>query len=58
MDVFRVEVLQRVGLRFEAIVELSEVLDEVLDRLGPLLLFGKRHLQNLSHHSVTLLNIG
>ena len=54
----RVEVLQRVRLGLEAVVELSEVLNEVLDGLRPLLFFGKWHLHYIPQHSVTILNIG
>jgi hypothetical protein len=56
LDVFlnylRIKTLKAVWLNLEAVVEVGQVLDVVVDCLGPLLLLGERYLQDVAIHSI------
>jgi hypothetical protein len=56
LDVFLnklgIKPLKAVGLHLEAVIEVREVLDVVVDCLGPLLLLSERHLQDVAIHAI------
>jgi len=49
-----IEALEAVRLNLEAIVEISKVVDVVMDSLRALLFFSQGHLKNVSNHPTCL----
>lgn len=55
LNLLGIKALEAVGLYLEAVIEVSQIVDVVMDSLRSLLLFRQRHLQNVTNHSIHLL---